>query len=109
MGRIVVAVDFGTSRTAYATTQEGLEQEDIEIGVPEGAGYVSVHDAKTPTNVLLYPYGQLVVSYGYKAEEDYIAQPDHDGLFFQRSKMSLHRPSSDDPFVEAANGKILRI
>ena len=109
MGRIVVAVDFGTSRTAYATTQEGLEQEDIEIGVPEGAGHVSVHDAKTPTNVLLDPYGQRVVSYGYKAEEDYMAHPDNNGLFFQRSKMSLHRSSSDDPFVEAANGKMLRI
>ena len=109
MGRIVVAVDFGTSRTAYATTQEGLEQEDIEIGVPEGAGHVSVHDAKTPTNVLLDPQGRWVVSYGYKAEQDYMAQPDNDGLFFQRSKMSLHRPASDDPFVQAANGKKLRI
>ena len=76
MGRIVVAVDFGTSRTAYATTQEGLEQEDIEVGVPEGAGHVSVHDAKTPTNVLLDPQGRCVVSYGYKAEEDYMAHPD---------------------------------
>ena len=109
MGRIVVAVDFGTSRTAYATTQEGLEQEDIEIGVPEGAGHVSVHDAKTPTNVLLDANGRWVVSYGYKAEQDYMAQPDNDGLFFQRSKMSLHRPASDDPLVQAANGKKLRI
>lgn len=83
MGRVVVAVDFGTSRTAYATTQEKLEQEEIEIGVPEGAGHVCAYDAKTPTNVLLDPYGRCVVSYGCKAEENYMAQPNHDGLFFQ--------------------------
>ena len=63
MGRVVVVVGFGASRTAYATTtQEILEQEDIEIGVPEDASHVCSYDSKTPTNVLLDPYGRWVVS-----------------------------------------------
>ena len=109
MGRIVVAVDFGTSRTAYATSQEGLEQEDIEIGVPEGAGHVSIHDAKTPTSVLLDPQGRKVVSFGYKAEEEYVTQPENDGLLFQRAKMVLHQPANDEPLAQAANGKKLKL
>ena len=39
-----------------------LEQEDVEIGVHEGAGHVSIHDANTPTNVFLDPYGKRAVS-----------------------------------------------
>lgn len=109
MGRVVVAVDLGTSRTAYATTHEGLEPEDIEVETPEGAGHVSVHDSKTPTDVLFDGDGQCVLSYGWTAEQDYAAQIDGVGLFFRRFKMALHRPSSDDPTIAAANGKVLKL
>lgn len=110
---IVVAIDFGTSRTAYAWTQEGIEDQDIEVGVPEGSGHLSVHDAKTPTNVLLEHNASRVVAFGYAAEDRYIKEAEEEDsrppMFFRWFKMLLHKSGSDDPMVAAESGRRVRL
>lgn len=110
---VIVAIDFGTSRTAYAWTQSGIERAVIEVGTPEGSGALSKHDAKTPTNLLLDGDATKVVAFGQTAEDRYIKEAEDEDsrmtLFFRWFKMRLHKPGSEDPMVMSANGRQVRL
>eukprot|EP00803_Ostreobium_quekettii_P011636 evm.model.scf_225.2 EVM.evm.TU.scf_225.2 scf_225:108068-110896(+) len=107
---VVVAVDFGTTRTAYAITHQGMAEDDIEVGVPSGSNTTStVYDAKTPSTILIDASSTKVLAYGYAAEERCAVKKDQGVMLFRYFKMELHNPSSQDPSVEALNGKSLRL
>lgn len=51
---IIVAIDFGTSRTGVAWGYRGkIPQEKIEIEPLEGSGILNERVRKTPTSILL--------------------------------------------------------
>ncbi|CAD7698479.1 unnamed protein product [Ostreobium quekettii] len=107
--KVVVAVDFGTTRTAYATTQQGLAEDDIEVRVPAGASNLCTYDSKTPSNVLIDMEGQKAIAYGFTAHERYWNKPDGDWLLFRWFKMKLHQSTTQDPMVKALNGRSLKL
>ncbi|GMH39731.1 hypothetical protein BSKO_07629 [Bryopsis sp. KO-2023] len=107
-GEVVVAVDFGTSRTAYCWALIGNETEDIQV--EQLSGGISALDVKTPTSVLIDKDG--VRGYGFLAEETYVneREPDHDDwLLFKWFKMSLHNTQEEDPLVKSVCGKELPV
>ncbi|CAD7701094.1 unnamed protein product, partial [Ostreobium quekettii] len=107
---LVVAVDFGTTRTAYATTRRGTDKNDIEVSIPSGASRVSIfHDSKTPSSILLNETGTKVVAYGYAAEEKYANKKYESCLFFRHFKLGLANAAVPDPSVKALNGRSLRL
>eukprot|EP00903_Cladosiphon_okamuranus_P013447 g12524.t1 len=76
--KTVVAIDLGTSRSAYAFSILGRAQEDIIIRVPEGSR-PSVSAMKTETAVLLkstYPHD--VLAFGRAAIERFIEEAEEE-------------------------------
>lgn len=106
-GQVVVAIDFGTSRTGYAWALYGNADEHVQVETL--AGTYGPMDVKTPTNVLIDTSEDepRVVSFGYKAEQKYADSGEENPkwLFFRWFKMSLHKPFSSDPSVPAMDGR----
>ncbi|GMH33951.1 hypothetical protein BSKO_01785 [Bryopsis sp. KO-2023] len=105
-GDLVVAIDFGTSRTAVAYTivVEG-DNEVVNVLTISGAGGFVRNDYKTPTSVLIQ--NGEVLSFGYSAQELFVEEerePSPDWLLFKCFKMTLHKPFQDDPCVECFGG-----
>lgn len=102
-GQVVVAIDFGTSRTGYAWALYGNADEHVQVETLSGT--YGPLDVKTPTNVLIDTSSgePKVVSFGYKAEQKYAdsGSDNPQWLFFRWFKMSLHKPFHADPTVEA--------
>ncbi|GMH40995.1 hypothetical protein BSKO_08905 [Bryopsis sp. KO-2023] len=102
-GQVVVAIDFGTSRTGYAWALFGNADEHVQVETL--AGTYGPLDVKTPTNVLIdtSEAEPRVVSFGYKAEQKYADSGSENPkwLFFRWFKMTLHEPFDSDPVVQA--------
>ena len=77
--KIIVAIDLGTSRSAYAYSTQGKAEDEVIIRVPEGS-LRSVEAMKTETAVLLrstHPHD--VVAFGRSAYEHYIHETTDNG------------------------------
>ena len=127
--KIVVAIDLGTSRSAYAYSIQGRAEQDVIIRVPERS-LPSVSAMKTDTAVLLRstpPHG--VLAFGRAAGERFVedceddeASNDYSGagvhattgatsMLFRWFKMGLCErrgyQSVDDPVATAEGGQQL--
>ncbi|GMH39755.1 hypothetical protein BSKO_07653 [Bryopsis sp. KO-2023] len=113
LGDVVVAIDFGTCRTAYSWTSVGDEGENLVVEKLEGAGAYAISQIKTPTSVLLEADaneggGYAVRAFGYNAEDTYAGEDEHkDWMLFKWFKMSLHKPFNDDPSIRSFDGREL--
>ncbi|CAN0449539.1 unnamed protein product, partial [Discosporangium mesarthrocarpum] len=109
-GDVTVAIDMGTSCTAYSF--KAMNSESIAIGVPDQIQRHGINE-KSPTAVLIEkrPGGMLsVLSFGAKAEGQFAASDGStsDGgllFIFKEFKMALHEhkvaySSPDEPEVE---------
>lgn len=74
MSSLVVAVDLGTSRSAWAYSLPSKAEEDIVVRVPRGSESCSVISMKTETAVLLTSDGGRVVAFGRNAQRRFIQQ-----------------------------------
>lgn len=75
MSKIVVAIDFGTSRSAWAFTIEGRGEEKTIARIPQGSGNASSYSEKTETAVLLKSdHGRVgaLISFGTSAHKKFI-------------------------------------
>ncbi|CAN0411171.1 unnamed protein product, partial [Scytosiphon promiscuus] len=69
----IVAIDLGTSRSAWAFSFQGRAEKEICIRVPEGC-IPPASGTKTETAVLLSPGDYNVVAFGRAAREQYIRE-----------------------------------
>jgi molecular chaperone DnaK (HSP70) len=106
-GQHIVAIDFGTSRSAYALTCVGSTDSNIFLGVPNDTG-TGLAEMKTASSILLEANGDFK-SFGFKAEEDYINEADMSLQLFKWFKMDLRfveaGQSVDDIYAKASNGQ----
>lgn len=92
MSKIVVAVDLGTSRSAWAFSIEGRAENNIVIRVPEGS-LSSVSGTKTETAVLLKTDTGEFLSFGRAARERFIQEAEENewvGVEEDEGKEDLH-------------------
>ena len=78
--KIIVAIDLGTSRSAYAYSVQGRADQDVIIRVPDGS-LASVSAMKTDTAVLLenaHPYN--VLGFGCTAGERFVQDSEDSGI-----------------------------
>ncbi|GMH40895.1 hypothetical protein BSKO_08799 [Bryopsis sp. KO-2023] len=104
-GDVVVAVDFGASRSAVAYTLVGDENEPVNVLRLSGADSCVHGGLKTSTSVLIED--GRVRSFGVKAEELFAEcdrPSDPTWMLFKWFKMKLHEPFEEDPFVECCGG-----
>lgn len=104
-GDIVVAVDFGTTRTAVAYSIVGNADKVINVLPPGKAGSLVQGDHKTPTSLLMD--GDRAMAFGYRAEEKFAEsgyrQPDW--RLFKTFKMELYKASTPDPDVQSMGNR----
>lgn len=101
--KIVVAIDLGTSRSAYAYSIQGLAEDDVIIRVPEGS-LASVAAMKTETAVLLGGEHYEFEAFGRAARERFIeeaeddedCEEDSDGGFLNESGEDMERRSTSN-------------
>eukprot|EP00903_Cladosiphon_okamuranus_P013451 g12527.t1 len=129
--KIVVSIDLGTSRSAYAFSIQGRAEQDIIIRVPDGSLPSSVSATKTDTAILLkstFPHD--VLAFGRAAGERFIEEAEDDeastdyggddgvrtaappgGMLFRWFKVELCQlrgyRSVDDPVATAEGGQQL--
>ena len=135
--KIVLAIDLGTSRSAYALSIQGRAEQDVIIRIPEDS-LPSVSAVKTDTAILLGSDApHKVLAFGRRAFEDFVAgvaEAEQDGesfelldesrdsvtvrttsgatsMFFRRFKMGLcerrGHQSVDAPVATAEGGQQL--
>lgn len=62
---VIVAIDFGTSRTGVTWgVRNKVITELLEVQPMEGAGILNETDKKTPTSILMSSTDQTVISFG---------------------------------------------
>lgn len=98
-GALVIGMDFGTSRTAYAYSFVGRD-EDIRVRPPANSVLTTATQLKAETCVVL-DGSKKAIGFGLKGRENmYVQQQDrHDLHLFQWFKMNLQHVRSDDELV----------
>lgn len=104
IGDVVVAVDFGTTRSAVAYTVVGGTENLVDVIPPGKSNTLVPGDFKTPTSLLIEGSH---VSFGCRAEEKFAERngEERDWKFFQRFKMKLHNAFEEDPQVSPLGGQ----
>ncbi|CAN0154348.1 unnamed protein product, partial [Ectocarpus sp. 6 AP-2014] len=100
---IVVAIDFGTTRSAYAYTVEGAAGGNILVRVPDSAITSPSSSIKTETAALLSRKGRGdLIAFGPAALEQF-AHQDHDvddAALFRWFKLDLCETAQGQTSVE---------
>lgn len=99
--QITVAIDFGTTRSAWAYTVEGQADNDIMIRIPDAAGDAGSSEYKTPTAVLIEDGGTGdFIAYGRAAEEKFVEAEEsgneQDAQLFRWIKLGLCQCTGSD-------------
>ncbi|GMH34552.1 hypothetical protein BSKO_02386 [Bryopsis sp. KO-2023] len=104
-GDLIVAIDFGTSRSAVAYTIFEGEDELVNVLKVSGASSYVQGDFKTPTSALIED-GE-VRAFGFDAERRFVEEERESSagwMLFKWFKMNLHNPGERDPLVECFGG-----
>lgn len=72
MANIVVAIDLGTSRSAWAYSMKGRAEDDVIIRVPEGSLVSASGGLKTETSILLERESGDVLAFGRAARQKFV-------------------------------------
>lgn len=92
--KTTVAIDFGTTRSAWAYTVEGQADDDIMVRIPDAAGDSGSSEYKTPTAVLIGDGGKGdLIAYGRAAQERLVEEEEsgneHNAALFRWFKLGL--------------------
>ena len=127
MANIVVAIDLGTSRSAWALSMKGRAEEEIVIRIPEGSHSSATTGLKTDTAILLCSKTGDFRAFGQAARKEFIMSkedeeweleggiegsetvPASDTILFRCFKVALCRnqgyQSIHDPIAVADGGQ----
>ncbi|CAN0331620.1 unnamed protein product, partial [Ascophyllum nodosum] len=83
MAKIVVAIDLGTSRSAWAFSMIGREENEVMVRIPEGSVSSASAGLKTETAVLLGTKTGDVRAFGRAAREKFIESKEEEEWILQ--------------------------